>query len=205
MICATRIMKPGGARIGHIAGNLSLPRTIPLVTAISIVVGAFFGGVLGVIVGGGFNGALYGLVMGGAIGWFATNFSPLQGESLATWLMLQFGGLRSRRRLDGKVVTLAVGVSLADRYPLGKFTLVRGTVRINPHSYDERGVLRSNSNKNLDDGTYTWAHAPSLAEPTSGDKKTSSTPDTSMGTQSAGEETGEQAPPWGQMYRKGKK
>lgn len=155
MICATKVMRPGGARIGRIAGDLTLPRTVPLVTAVGVVGGAILVALLGFLFGGGFRPALYGAITGGFLGYVFTSYSPLRGESLATWLWLQLTGYTKRRRVDGKVVTLAVGVALADRVPVGDVVLCRSTIRVAPGSYDDRGVLRTTANRNVEGWSTT--------------------------------------------------
>lgn len=149
MICATRVLKTGGVRIGKIAGSITLPRTVRLVSAVSAGVGALIFLCIAAIIGGGLMGMFYGSAIGAAIGWGVTTFSPLRGESMATWLWLQLQAARSRRRIDGKPVILAVGTAAATRLPEGKVQLHRSAIRVAPGSCDERGVLRSNANQNL--------------------------------------------------------
>lgn len=142
MVCATPVMRPGGHRIGKIVGDIALPRTVPLPTAVLTAVGAVLGGLAALLVAG-FSAALgIGIGIGGAAGYALATFSPLRGESMLTWLVLTARSRRRRQKLDGKKVTFGVGAAFATRAPVGPVLLGRSAVRVNPDERDERGVLR---------------------------------------------------------------
>lgn len=141
MICATRVLKPGGARIGRIAGGFTLPRTLPVVTFVLTGIGAVFGFVLALLAGG-WNPLPLGIgaALGGGGGYALATFSPLRGESMAKWILLTLSGTRTKRRIDGKPVTLSVGVAVAGRVPVGRVRIRQSAVRVRPGTVDDRGV-----------------------------------------------------------------
>lgn len=141
MICATRVMKAEGIRIGRISRDITLPRTVRLVTAVSTLAGALVLVVLAALFGAAWNQLIYAAFIGGTVGYFITTFSPLRGETLATWVTLQILSARTSRRIDGRPVMLSVGVATAQRLPAGKVQLRRGAVKVAPGTVDERGVL----------------------------------------------------------------
>src|SRR5690606_7625773 len=108
MICATRVLRSEGARIGRIVG-IQLPRTVKIVNLFAVLGGSGLGLLVAAIVNPGLSSLLYGMVFGGAAGWFMISYSPLPGESLAKWFELQLNTKRRSRYVNGKRVTLAVG------------------------------------------------------------------------------------------------
>lgn len=143
MICATKVLKSEGVRIGKIVGDITLPRTVKLVTALAAGAGALIGVIIALIFGTSFETYVPAILLGGGIGYLVTTYSPLKGESFGTWLTLQVTATRSNRRIDGKPVTLAVGVANATRLPAGKVTLHRSALKVAPGAVDERGVMRT--------------------------------------------------------------
>ncbi|MFD0540698.1 hypothetical protein ACFQY7_49745 [Actinomadura luteofluorescens] len=98
MLAATNMLKPPPAVIGSLNKDITLPRTLRLTTLIAVVVGAAFGFLISFLVfGPGLNALMYGPVLGGAAYWASVSLSPLNGESLATWMGLQINGTRNRR------------------------------------------------------------------------------------------------------------
>lgn len=149
MICATRALKPGPMRIGRIAGDMVLPRTVPLVTLLAGAVGAF----LGLVIGAsflGFQGALYFATLIGGLGVAIVTYSPLKGQSLLTWLglnlMSRSGGRVER---DGELFRVSAGICPLPSVPSGRVRIRFGAANIAPSSYDERGAVRSVRNRNL--------------------------------------------------------
>ncbi len=142
MLAATNMLKPPPPVIGSINKEITLPRTIKLTTLAGLVVGAIFGFVIGLIIfGASLEALMYGPTLGGAAGWVATNFSPLEGESLAKWLGLQAVGTRKRRlELDGRQVRLYVGIAPLRRTAAGKVRMVPGGVPLDAVRWDRRGV-----------------------------------------------------------------
>lgn len=151
MICATKIMRQHGTRIGSI-GGVTFSRTIALSTLVAVIAGALLGLLAAGIAGGGMQGYLYGAIFGGFLGWFAVNYSPLQNESLLTWLALQVNATRRGRFIDGERVTLAVGTAVLPELPKGQVVLARASVRVPAGQYDERGVFINPANRNVPAG-----------------------------------------------------
>jgi hypothetical protein len=151
MLCATSVIKPGRVRVGRIAGNLVLPRTVPLVNL--LIGGAGF--LVGVTVGGAFlglRGALYFGVLLGAAGIALVTYSPLRGESMLTWIGLSVSRMRSDQIMfEGEKVRVAVGICPVHKMPYPRVGIHLGAAMVAPSQYDERGVLRSVRNNNLDD------------------------------------------------------
>lgn len=140
MICATRILRPGGARIGRIAGGFTLPRTVPVVTAVFVGVFGVLGLILAMLAGADPTTLGIGAAIGGGIGYGLATFSPLRGESMTRWILLTVTGSRRKRRIDGKPVILAVGTAPAGRVPVGIIRVRQSAVRVRPGTVDERGV-----------------------------------------------------------------
>src|SRR4051812_44795594 len=102
MLAATQVMRPGRTRIGKIGGNLTLPRTVSLISLIAGGIGALVGAVFGLGFGGGsMTGLMYGAGFGGAAGVFIVTFEPLKGESMLTWLGLAVNTRRRQVKVDG--------------------------------------------------------------------------------------------------------
>lgn len=142
MYCATGAVKTGPARIGHVAGNISLPRSIEIYKAVAIVIGVFIGVIIAALVpAGGVQKFIYSGILFGAAGWLVTSFSPLRGESMLTWIGLSVNTLRRQKMIDGKPVIVSVGCAVMDREPQGKLMLARSSLRVPAGRYDERGVL----------------------------------------------------------------
>lgn len=148
MICATGVMRTGPTRIGRV-GGFTLPRTVSVVALAGSAVGAMLGMALASMLGSDLTAYVYGAAFGGAGGWFVVSYSPLRGESLLKWFQLQASTATRARYIDGERVTLAVGVALLPRPPVGRVRLLRSAVRVPVGQYDERGVPISAANRNL--------------------------------------------------------
>jgi hypothetical protein len=142
MLAATNMLKPPPPVIGSINKEITLPRTIKLTTLAGLIVGAVFGFVIALVVfGAGLEALMYGPTLGGGAGWLATNFSPLEGESLAKWLGLQALGTRKRKlELEGRQVRLYVGIAPLRRTAAGTVRMVPGGVPLDAVRWDPRGV-----------------------------------------------------------------
>jgi hypothetical protein len=142
MLCATSVIKPGPMRIGRLSGDLTLPRTVPLVNLLLGGVGFLFG----VTLGGAFfglRGAMYFGVLSAAGAIMAATYSPLKGESMLTWLGLKVLRMSSNQTFrNGVKVRAAVGICPVPSLPAGPCSIHFGAANINPDLYDERGVLR---------------------------------------------------------------
>jgi len=141
MIVATDALRPPKIRIGHIGGNFSLPRTVPLATLIAGAGTGLFGlTVAFIFFHGGIGPVVYGGGLGAAAGVFAVTWSPLKGESLAKWLGLSVRNRRTRIELNGETVQLAVGIAVLSSVTTGTVRVAAGAVNVPPSQYDERGV-----------------------------------------------------------------
>jgi hypothetical protein len=140
MIVATEALSSPKVRVGHIGGNFTLPRTIPLTSLIAGAVGAFVGLLLAVVVVPGLEPMLFCAVLGGLGGVAVVTWSPLKGESLSRWLGLRFRQGRQRIHVESDVVQVAVGVALLKSATLGTVRIVPGAVNVPPSQYDERGA-----------------------------------------------------------------
>lgn len=140
MLVLTDALKSPKVRIGHIGGNFTLPRTVPLAALVAGLSGALLGLALGFFIIGGLQGTLYSSVLLGAAGVFVVTWSPLKGESMGMWLGLQANSRRKKLTLNGEPVQLAVGIAVLGEVITGKVRIASGAVTIPPSQYDERGV-----------------------------------------------------------------
>lgn len=157
MLSATRIMKPGPARVGRLFGDVTLPRTVELPTLAAGATGAVLGLVIGLVFGG-LRAALYGATIFGALGVFLVTYSPLEGESMARWLGLTLRSKRQQTKWRGEVVQVSVGICPIDPGVQGPVRIVPGSVDVPPTQYDRRGVRITGSNRNIDEAgaTPSW-------------------------------------------------
>ncbi|TDC44461.1 hypothetical protein E1281_33920 [Actinomadura sp. KC345] len=141
MLAATNMLKPPPAVIGSVNKEMTLPRTIKLTTLIAVLIGAALGFLIAfIVVGPGLNALMYGPTLGGAAGWATVNFSPLQGESLAKWMGLQFNENRSRKLLvDDRQVRLYIGIAPLRRTAAGTVRMLPGGVSVDAIRWDSRG------------------------------------------------------------------
>lgn len=153
MIAATTVMKPGGTRIGHIGGNISLPRTVSLKSLVAGGGGAFIGIIFGLLAGAGVQAFIWGIAFGGIGGVFLATYEPIEGESMLRWISLSLGSQRGRtKRSSGDLVKLSIGICRIQRAAYGPVRIVRGAINVPPSQFDSRGVQISVRNKNLDLG-----------------------------------------------------
>ena len=159
MLSATSVLKQGPAKIGSITKQVKLPRTILLKTLVSMIVYGFIGLLIGLVIGG-LKAILYSTLIFAAGAYFATNYSPLRGETLSKYIGLSIKAQRERRYINGKLVKIYVGIVPISRPALGKVVLWPGGINISSSNYDERGVLlnkkyASNTEANRGDGDLT--------------------------------------------------
>jgi hypothetical protein len=140
MIVATTALATPKVRIGHLGGNITLPRTIPLTSLVASGVGGFVGIIAGLLLVGTLTGIMLLGVLGGAIAVASVTYSPLKGESLARYLGLTLRARRQRIALDGGVMMVAVGVAPLRSALLGSVQIVPGAVNVLPSQFDERGA-----------------------------------------------------------------
>jgi hypothetical protein len=149
MIIATKVMKPGRARIGSIGNAITLPRTVSIVSLVAGLIGLLAGAVFGLILGPSMRTILMGAVFGAAIGVVVVNYSPLKGESLLTWFGLTVKAKRQQIYVNGQPVRLSIGICPVTRAAVGPVRIQKGAINIPPTQYDERGVLISKKNHNI--------------------------------------------------------
>lgn len=142
MLAATNMLKPPPAVIGSLNNEITLPRTVRLTTVAGVGIGVVLGFSVGLVIfGASLSALIYGPIAGGGLGWGATNYSPLRGESLAKWLGLQLDSGRKRKLvLDGRQVRLYVGIAPLRRTAAGRIRIVPGGVPVDAMSWDERGI-----------------------------------------------------------------
>jgi hypothetical protein len=84
----------------------------------------------------------YGATIGGCAGWGATNWSPLKGETLATWILLTL------RTKGGRVISstnqekLAIGICYLPETARGSVQVTRGAIQVSEGSVDSRGIFK---------------------------------------------------------------
>jgi hypothetical protein len=139
MLCATKVLKPGPARIGSIGAGITLPRTVPVPVLIAAAVGTLLGLGLGLVVFDDFSYILITGVLGGAAGWVAVNYSPLRGESLGRWASLEVTSRLRSVRVNGQVARVYVGVCLVPDVAAGEVRIVPGAFNVKAGTVDERG------------------------------------------------------------------
>lgn len=142
MLCATDALKPPKLRIGRIGGNVTLPRTVPVMSLVAGGIGGLVGlALIGAIFGYSIATIMYGALFGALSGIGMVTYSPLRGESLAKWFGLKLLSQRRQITIDGKPVRLAVGICYAPQPRTGTFRLRAGSVRVPVGAVDERGAL----------------------------------------------------------------
>lgn len=139
MFCATQVFNPGPTRIGTIGNHVTLPRTVPLVSLIAAAAGAFFSVVLMVVFTRSFSSLIAAAGIGGSIGWIVMSWSPLRGESFARWLGLTVTSFTDRRRINGQMVRVSVGVAPVNRLAGGRTTVIPGSFDVAPGTVDSHG------------------------------------------------------------------
>lgn len=141
MLCATRVLKAPPARIGHIVGNVTLPRTVEIRVLIASVLGAI--GLFAIatpIVGLSLRSAMMSMIFGGFAGAASMKISPLQGETLFRWIGLEARSRVGRLRYNGEWVRVYVGVCPLRRAAAGRTKLTPQAVDVPPGAVvDERG------------------------------------------------------------------
>jgi hypothetical protein len=140
MLVLTDALRRPKVRVGHIGGNLTLPRTLPLAALLVGAGGGVFGLLIGFVIIGGVGPTLYATVLGAGAGVFIVTWSPLKGESLAKWFGLRVSTRRKILSVNGEPVQLAVGIARLGEVTTGDIRLKAGAVTIPPSQYDERGV-----------------------------------------------------------------
>lgn len=146
MLAVTNILRPPPARVGKITENVVLPRTVELRKLLAAAAGAFGGVLVWMFLVGFFSGhSLFSLLVTsavcGTLAVFLMSWSPLKGESFATWLGLSSVTLRADRvRIDGLKVRAYLGVAPLAFTAAGRTRVLAGAVDVPVGSVDERGV-----------------------------------------------------------------
>lgn len=152
MIAATRIINPPPARIGQIGSNFTLPRTVPLKAVVAGAIGIAVGVPIGALLGSA-QSIIIAMIVGAAVGVGAVTIQPAKGENLLQWLTALVRGRARQRRVSvgGRQLAVYVGIARVTRVAAGAVRVVASSVEVDPDAYDERGVLRSEANRNLSD------------------------------------------------------
>lgn len=142
MIAATNMLRPPPAVIGSINKEMALPRTVKVSAVLSMGAFAILGFLTALIfLGAGIYALVYGVCGGAGVGWVLANYSPLQDESMATWLGLKASTARAGKvRVEGREARLFVGVAPLYRVAAGPVRLVPGAVPMPADRWDARGV-----------------------------------------------------------------
>lgn len=142
MIAATNMLRPPPAVIGSINREVALPRTVKVTAVLSMGAFAIVGFLVALIfLGAGIYALVYGVCGGAAVGWVLANYSPLQDESMATWLGLKVSSARGGKvRIGEREVRLFVGVAPLYRVAAGPVRVVPGAVPMAADRWDSRGV-----------------------------------------------------------------
>ena len=146
MICMTSALKPPPTRIAKIGDSFVLPRSIPLVQAAA----AIGGGLLGLLLFS-FTLPLFGfslfrflltIVIFGFLGVLISVWSPLKGESFATWIGLNIGRFKLKKpSINGLPVKAYIGIAPLESSASGPVKIVSGAVDVALGSVDDRGVV----------------------------------------------------------------
>ncbi len=144
MIAATKILKPGPARIAKIMPGVTLPRTVPLPTLFITAGMALVGLIVTVLIP--FTRTITSVTLGtvffGALGVLVATYSPLKGESLVRWFGLEYSARRDRVTLNGKQARVYIGICPVHKVAAGKMHIRAGAVDVPAGSVDVRGLPR---------------------------------------------------------------
>lgn len=147
MLSMTSALRPPPARISKIGENLTLPVSVQINQLVAGSIGAFAGLVLSLLVLGPFIGvsivtAGAGLGLGVLAGLLAVTWSPLKGESLGTWLGLNFTTFRGDRvEIDGVPARAFIGIAPLRCSAAGETHVVARAVNVPAGTVDDRGVI----------------------------------------------------------------
>lgn len=151
MVDATPILRPPTEkRVSRLVWNITLPRSVTYKQIGAGLAGLLIGLPLGMAIFGSFVAGMNTAMTLTAIFLALLYFSPLEGETMLTWLGLELRAYKERTVVvDGHRARAAVGLARLHRVAVGHVHAVPSAVRVNPDLYDERGVLRSEASHNL--------------------------------------------------------
>ncbi len=144
MIAATKILKPGPARIAKIMPGVTLPRTVPIPTL--FITGGFM--LLGLFITVSIpltrtlTSVTMGMVLFGALGVLIATYSPIKGESMVRWFGLEYSARRDRVKLNGQLSRVYIGICPVHKVAAGRVRIRAGAVDVPVGSVDERGFPR---------------------------------------------------------------
>jgi hypothetical protein len=152
MMVMTSVLKQEGATIGRIGGNVALPRPVPIKTLFAVIAGVLVGIVaaLPFSFGNPIRAIFVGAAFGGAAGAFLVTYSPWRGESMAKYLSTTTAARLRSMEVDGKRITVAIGICPITRTAEGRLHVIPGAVNIPASQFDERGVRITPKNRNMD-------------------------------------------------------
>lgn len=146
MIAATKILKPGPARIAKIMPGVTLPRTVPIPT-LFITAGFTLVGLLVTVsipMTRTITSVTMGSVLFGALGVVIATYSPIKGESMMRWFGLEYSARRDRVKLNGQLARVYIGICPVHRVAAGRTRIRSGAVDVPVGSVDQRGLPRKN-------------------------------------------------------------
>lgn len=138
MLVATKLLKAPRAR----TSLKVVPRTIEWVTLLSVAGFALAGLIVGLAVFGGarLQAVLSTTALAGAIGYMAPTLSPLEGESILTWIGLKAQSATARRvTVNGKRSRMYIGTYPLKRSALGPVRFLPSGGNVSSPEYDSRG------------------------------------------------------------------
>jgi len=147
MICATKSLAAPKIQVAQITGNFVLPKPVELVKIAGSVGGALVGLIIAVILPLPVGPTLMSLIVAtfGIAGFGTVVYSPLQGESVASWMMLKLRRRSRRVEINGTPIQLAVGICRVKGMTLGTVNLEPAAVDVAVGSVDERGAYVTTS------------------------------------------------------------
>jgi hypothetical protein len=150
MLCATKILKPPPTTIANIGGNVTLPRPVAVRSLLAGMAGFFLLAPIGILVRG-FEGLLIMGIIGAFVAVALITWEPQKGETLAQILgVAAQARLRQKPvKLNSDTVSVSIGVARISRVALGRVHILGDSVNVRPDTYDERGVIRTEQNRNL--------------------------------------------------------
>lgn len=152
MMVMTKLLRPGASRVGSLGEHIVLPRSVKTTSIVGVAVGFSVGVIIGAplapLIG---QGAFFVIGMFTALGWAATSWSPLKGESFSTWIYLKFFSSRQNRiQVPEEFLGEAAGKKNVQAYiglcpapnsvVLGPVTYARSAVEIDPTWIENKGL-----------------------------------------------------------------
>jgi len=161
MIAATAVLKPPPARIGRISKDITLPRTVEIRQLVAALIGMFIGLFLwvfpiGLLFSYSLMSLVYTAIAFAAAAVFLTTWSPIKGESFATWLGLSAVSTRGDKVVINGEKVKAYICTAPLHFSAAGFTHIKTSCVPVPYdSVDERGVFKT-SREHFEDLTVNY-------------------------------------------------